>query len=93
VLWFARRLIAERKKHPTLVTGDMRVLAATDQVLAFERVGGGGHIVCVFNLSKSPASFALDKAEVEPHPIQVGRVTRSGNVLSLDARSAWIGRL
>src|SRR6185295_4112074 len=40
VLWFTRRLIALRKQHPALGHGDIRMLAATDQVLAFERIGG-----------------------------------------------------
>jgi alpha-glucosidase len=91
VLWFARALIALRKKHPALAAGDLRVLAATDQVFAFERVGGGDHIVCVFNLSKSEASYALD-APAEALPIEVGSVKRNGNMLNLSSLSAWMGK-
>jgi alpha-glucosidase len=91
VLWFARSLTTLRKKHPALVMGDMRVLAATDQVFAFERAGGGDHIVCVFNLSKSAASYALD-APAEALSVEVGSVTRGGDVLNLSPRSAWMGK-
>lgn len=89
-LWFARRMIALRKTHPALALGGMRVLAASDQVLAFERTHGGDHIVCVFNLSNSDASFALDGAE--PLPMEIGTVKRAGTTLSLGPRSAWLGR-
>jgi alpha-glucosidase len=86
-LWFARSLVQLRKKRPVLAIGEMKVLAETDQILAFERVGGGDHIVCVFNLSKSPASFASRGGA----PIfSVGEAVREGGSLELGPRSALI---
>jgi alpha-glucosidase len=93
VLWFTRSLVALRKLHPALATGDMRVLAAGDQVLAFERAGGGDHIVCVFNLSASEASFELGNAgQFVPLDVKVGAVQRSGTAIRLGARSAYLAR-
>jgi alpha-glucosidase len=88
VLWFARRLVALRKEHSALVLGDINVLAATEQVLAFERVRGSDHIVCVFNLSKSDASFAADRAGETL--LTVGDVKQDEGKLQLGALSAFI---
>jgi alpha-glucosidase len=91
VLWFARALVGLRKAHPALVLGEMRVLAATDQVLAFERTRGGDHIVCVFNLSNSDASFAGDDVAGE-RLLTVGAAQDAGQALKLGPRSAVIAR-
>ncbi len=87
-LWFARALIQLRKKHSALALGDMKVLAVNEQILAFERVRGGDHIVCVFNLSKSDASFATPGLGAAL--LSVGEVSRDGDTLRLSARSAVI---
>jgi alpha-glucosidase len=93
VLWFTRSLVALRKLHPALATGDMRVLAAGDQVLVFERAGGGDHIICVFNLSTTEASFELgDAGPLLPLDVKVGAVERSGTAIRLGARSAYLAR-
>jgi len=93
VLWFARALIGLRKANPALVLGDMRVLAATDQVLAFERVRGGDHIVCVFNLSKSEANIRLNGIQrFAPLNVSLGAVSRVDDELMLPALSAWLAR-
>lgn len=88
-LWFARSLVAMRKKHPALALGDMNVLAANDQVLAFERTRGGDHIVCVFNLSQSRASFAVGDG-VEPL-LTVGETSLTAGTVALGPRSAFVG--
>ena len=93
VLQFARALIAERKRRLALVTGDMKMLAHTDQVLAFERVGGGDHIVGVFNLSMAEASYDLgNAAPYEPLALKVGEAVRDGARVTLQPRSAYIAR-
>src|SRR6185369_9165675 len=58
-LTFARRAIAERKKHGALTLGTFVPLPSTGQILAFERHSGGERIICAFNLTRSPASIAL----------------------------------
>jgi alpha-glucosidase len=85
-LWFARNLIALRKKYPVLAQGDLKVIAATDQILAFERRSGGDHIVCVFNLSKSEATVPVDKTG--DAVLTVGDVARSGGSYKLGPRAA-----
>ena len=85
-LWFARNLIALRKKHPVLAQGDIKITAATDQILAFERIRGGDHIICVFNLSKSEATVSVSKTG--DAVLTVGDVARSGGSLRLGPRSA-----
>lgn len=87
-LHFARNLIALRKRNPALVLGEMKVIASTDQVLAFERISGSDHIVCVFNLSKSAATIPFDKTGETL--LTLGSATRSGGSLQLGPRSALI---
>jgi alpha-glucosidase len=92
-LWFARSLIALRKQTPALVTGDMKVLAVTEQVLAFERVSGADHILCLFNLSASDASFDIgDAGGLEPLPIKIGEAAYAGGSLTVGARSAMLAK-
>jgi alpha-glucosidase len=87
-LAFTRALIALRKKHPALALGDIKVIAATDQVLAFERIGGSDHITGVFNLSKSEATVPFDKAGAAL--LTVGTATRVSGSLQLGPRSAIV---
>jgi len=60
MLLFTRRMLAVRKRAPALQRGDFRLLKASDGVLAFERAEGGERMLCVFELSGHPASFADD---------------------------------
>ncbi|MFM9865846.1 MAG: alpha-amylase family glycosyl hydrolase [Micropepsaceae bacterium] len=87
-LHVARNLIALRKKHLALALGDMKMLTATDQILAFERIRGSDHITCVFNLSKSEATVPFDKAG--DALLTVGNAARAGGSVTLGARSAII---
>jgi alpha-glucosidase len=92
-LWFARRLIGLRKEHPVLALGEMRVLAATDQVLAFERTRGGDHIVCVFNLSKSEARISMPAMRsFAPLDVGLNGASRMGDEIVLPALSAWFAK-
>jgi alpha-glucosidase len=52
-----RRLIALRQSSDALRTGELKVLEASDAVLAFERLGQGQHLLCVFNLGQAPAEW------------------------------------
>jgi alpha-glucosidase len=93
VLWFARALIALRKQTPAFVTGGMKVLAVTDPVLAFERFSGADHILCLFNLSMTDASFEIGAdARLEPLSVKVGEADYDGQTLRVRARSAMLAR-
>lgn len=90
VLAFTRDLIALRKAHGSLVTGDIRfVEAETDAILAFERVGPEERLLCVFNLSRHEAEWQTPYA-VKEEILKVGTVTRDGAGMKLGPRSAVV---
>ncbi len=59
-----RRLLAWRKQHPLLITGDIEFLAATNSVLAFRRFDNHGALLAAFNLSAEDATLPLPHIEV-----------------------------
>jgi len=59
VLEFYRALLAFRRTHPALVKGDIQLLEATGNVLAFIREYGGERLLCVFNMGETAAEFAV----------------------------------
>ena len=70
---FTRALLAWRKRHGSLVTGDIRFLDTSEPVLAFERSIPGERILCVFNLGADPAQAALS-VEGSPTPLDGPRL-------------------
>jgi alpha-glucosidase len=52
-----RRLLALRNRCAALRTGSLRLLAAPEGVLAFERSTGDQRLLCLFNLHAAPASW------------------------------------
>jgi len=54
-----RRAIALRHAHPALAKGDHDGVKANGDVVYFTRTQGRDSILCVFNLSDSPSTFAL----------------------------------
>jgi len=61
ILNWTRELIALRKSHAALRQGSIRLREGTgDQVVAFERAIGDERLVCVFNLSGTPAANPID---------------------------------
>jgi len=54
-----RRLLAWRRQHPLLLTGDIEFLSATESVLVFKRFDASGALLAAFNLSPEPASVSL----------------------------------
>jgi alpha-glucosidase len=57
---FTRRLLAFRKDRPELVRGGLKWLDAPEPVLAFERSGDGGRVVCALNLGREPVAWRPD---------------------------------
>ncbi|RZS51948.1 alpha-glucosidase family protein [Sphaerotilus mobilis] len=55
-----RRLLAWRKTQPALLQGTLTLVGEDAQVLAFVREHAGERLLCAFNLSAQPATFALD---------------------------------
>jgi alpha-glucosidase len=88
-LHFTRSLVTLRRTHPVLRMGDMRIIEASDQVLAFERVSGTARALCVFNLSRAPAATTCAPDGLAPI-LEIGSVARAGEQLNLGPLSAII---
>ncbi|QYJ88223.1 alpha-glucosidase family protein [Shewanella halotolerans] len=54
-----RHMLAWRKQHPILVTGDIKFIESTDALLVFERRLGEQTLLVAFNLSGQPQSYSL----------------------------------
>ena len=68
LLAFYTRLLQWRRGLPALVKGDMRLLPAHAQVLAFVREFDGQRVLCVFNFSDEAVNWRLpaDSATAQP---------------------------
>lgn len=62
MLNFTRSLLALRKAHPALMTGEIAFTEAGDSLLVLERMKEDTHILCVFNLGGT----ALDWQPADP---------------------------
>lgn len=56
-------MLALRKAHPALLTGDIRIVAADDAMLAIERRAANETMLCVFNLSPESQRWAPDQPD------------------------------
>ncbi|WP_281213556.1 alpha-glucosidase family protein [Shewanella insulae] len=54
-----RHMLAWRKQHPILVTGDIKFIESSDALLVFERRLGEQTLLVAFNLSGQPQSYSL----------------------------------
>jgi alpha-glucosidase len=63
LLHWTRDTLALRKRHPALSTGDIRIVAADEAMLAIERRGGGETMLCVFNLTDTPRRWLPDEPD------------------------------
>jgi alpha-glucosidase len=59
LLQFYRHLLHWRKTQPAILHGDMQLLPVDAQVFAFVRSTDAQRVLCVFNFSDQPASYAL----------------------------------
>ncbi|MGA9718100.1 MAG: alpha-amylase family glycosyl hydrolase [Acidobacteriaceae bacterium] len=57
-------LIALRKSHPVLVTGELRSIAAANNVLSYERRGGGERLLVLLNLGDAPIAVPSVVGEI-----------------------------
>lgn len=91
VLAFARSLLKARKGLPQLQAGELRIVTATDQVLAFERVDAAGKVLCVFNLSREPVVFELGQHRLTAATITCGNCTVESGRIQLAGLSGVVG--
>jgi alpha-glucosidase len=90
---FTRQLIAARREIPALVTGDIEILEANEQVLAFNRMLPEQTILCVFNLSREPATYALPRmSSISPLEFGPGGWGFGGPGLTLKPFGAFFGQ-
>ena len=62
-LAFYRAMIAFRKAHAPLVKGDLEIVEAQDDRIAFVRSHGGARVFCAFNLSNTAIPLTLPAGE------------------------------
>lgn len=61
-LAWARRLIALRRQHPALRSGDCQFLDLPEPLLGYERIAAGSRVQCIFNVA--PTSTKLSESAV-----------------------------
>ena len=77
-----RSLLAWRKAHPALITGDIAFFNCDEPVLAYRRSGEDKDLICVFNLSAEPRTVKLSKVELALEPVS-NNATLEGASLEL----------
>lgn len=62
LLTYFTQLLHWRREQPALLHGQMALLPAHDQVLAYVRTDGQQRVLCAFNFSDAPAELTLPEA-------------------------------
>jgi alpha-glucosidase len=91
VLQMFKRFAAWRKKHASLVTGDLALVQALETILAFERRGSGERILCLFNFSNRNVAQPVSGPW---HPIDGHGFDEAGfeqNTVLLAPFGVWFG--
>ena len=70
LLTFYRQLLQWRKSQPVLLHGDIALLPANEQVLAYVREHEGKKVLCVFNISETAAEWALSTGVIVREVLQ-----------------------
>jgi alpha-glucosidase len=92
-LAFARKILALRKAHPALVTGALQEMTAPSGVLAYQRVGAGEALLCVFNLSDDPVTLDAPGLSGGETLLTGGEVSLHSGVVTLGPLSLRLSRL
>jgi alpha-glucosidase len=91
-----RALIAFRRAHPALRAGAIAFLDGPEDILAFTRMGAGERLICLFNLGRGEARFAV------PNDLAVtalaghgfgGMLESGGRAVRLAAGDAFFGEV
>ena len=90
MLHTTRKLIALRKAQTALAGGGFEVVAATGDLLVFDRVAGGERVRCCFNFGASPVAQKLSE---KPELLWSADAILSGQQLVMEPRSAAILKL
>ncbi|SDJ92889.1 alpha-amylase family glycosyl hydrolase [Aliiruegeria lutimaris] len=92
VLNHYRQMLAFRKAHPFLATGDIRVREVNEDLLAFERIGDE-RLLMVFNMGCEAVRFQIPENGTLLQLPGFSDVASTGGALDLPARSAACIRL
>jgi alpha-glucosidase len=57
LLSLTRELVALRNAHPAMLTGKLTILEARDNLLVFERIETGSHLLCAYNFGDSDIAW------------------------------------
>jgi len=74
LLAWTRQVLALRNGSPALRTGDIAFLNAPGELLAFERMGEGERLLCIFNLGDSAQHFAPEGAAAAQPLLTTGAI-------------------
>lgn len=75
LLAFYTQLLNWRRSQPVLTQGDMRMLPAHPQVLAFVREHQGRQVLCAFNCSEQAVAWPLPAAHAGVQPLAEAGLT------------------
>lgn len=85
MLAFTRAMLSFRKKHPALVTGDIKFENADGKILVFTRGLAEEAFLCVFNMSDTDVTFKLPFGFRDGADAMVSQAEISGGVVSMGA--------
>jgi alpha-glucosidase len=86
LLNITRRLIAFRKAHDALLIGKLEIIEAQGDLLVFERIHDGQHLLCAFNLGRQP----IDWHPAQPDRWRIIESINQGSAKRLPAYSAYV---
>jgi glycosidase len=86
-------LIALRKSHPVLVTGELQSLAAANNVLSYERHGEGERLLVLLNLGDAPRTVPSVVGEILAATFPYCSSAHSNRVTQLGPAAGLIVRL
>jgi len=75
LLNLTRRLLALRKANRALAVGDLRLIEASDAILAFERITPAQRLLCVLNIGDAPQTWQPADAAGWQTVAQVGEIS------------------
>jgi len=75
LLKFYQHLLHWRREQNALIKGDMHLLPAHPQVLAFVRESAEQKLLCAFNFSDEPAQWELCNEFAQAHPVSESAVS------------------
>jgi alpha-glucosidase len=88
-----RQMLAWRKRHPALLTGDLELFELPVPLIGWRRREGSDRVVAVFNLSPEPVSIARTSLPPYDHAPELSFVTApAGNQLHLPPFGVSIGQ-